>query len=928
MRRVLGLTALGMLALAGCSGSEDAPPSGGAAQVALPASAVEQIEGLLAEKAARTPAQRKIGSALLYDRQAKFKTTAGTKDRKNLLKRDADGRVLVDLKGDLAAGLGGKVEALGGKVVNVSPAHRAIRAWMFTDRLEELAGDAAVQAIRPAFLADTWRAEAPGYRAKNRVLSREERVAAVQRAIAAAEAKAPANKAPASETQVGAVTSEGSKAHGADRARKFFNTDGTGIRIGVLSDSDDFLEQSIASGDLPADVVTLPGQDGRPGTGEGTAMLQIVHDVAPGAKLFFASAFNGPESFADNIRALRFDYHCDIIVDDIIYYFESPFQDDIIALAVDDVTRDGAMYFSSAGNQGNQDDGTSSTWEGDFKPGGTLSSLPSGYTVHDFGNQAISNRMETSGGPAVLHWSDRGTLDDPQSSNDYDLFVLDGSLRNVIFASTDFQDGDDLPFEFIFELLFPEDRLVIARAPGAKTRAVRLTVFGELGISTPSNTYGHNSAPDAIGVAAVDVALAEGAEFTAGPTTQVEVFSADGPRRIFYDRDGRKLGGNPVFATGAGEERKKPELAAADGVVTTLPPSSGLNPFFGTSAAAPHAAAIAALVKAAVPTASVARVKRALNRGTLDIEGPGADRNSGAGLSSAFLALREADAKPAVFLELAAFTPGGVVLPGGSGSVSVSLVNNGGAKATAVRATLNSTTPGVVVTQRNATFPDLAPGASASSSPAFTFTVPASIGCGAAIDFSLVVTFTGIGTSPRTFNFSIATGRPGATATYAYSGPVVAIPDEDPAGVDVPIVVSDAGSVSKVRFHIDGATCSNAAGATTVGVDHSWVGDLTFKLTSPSGTTVTLIDQAGGALNGGNNFCQTVLDDTATSSIQAVLSSQAPFTGTFAPANAQSAFSGDAKAGTWTLNVSDAAFLDTGSVRAFSLEISGFDCTP
>src|SRR5262249_8429036 len=143
-------------------------------------------------------------------------------------------------------------------------------------------------------------------------------------------------------TNAGAVLSEGSTAMGAEAARRFYGVDGTGITVGVLSDSNDHMEESIATGDLPVGTIAIPGQDGRPGAGEGTAMMEIVHDVAPGAKLVFATAFNGPDSFADNIRSLRRDFHCDIIIDDVIYFEENPFQDDIIAAAVNDVTADGA----------------------------------------------------------------------------------------------------------------------------------------------------------------------------------------------------------------------------------------------------------------------------------------------------------------------------------------------------------------------------------------------------------------------------------------------------------------------------------------------------------------------------------------------------------------------------------------------------------
>src|SRR6185436_14555632 len=312
-------------------------------------------------------------------------------------------------------------------------------------------------------------------------------------------------------------------------------------------------------------------------------------------------------------------FHCDVIIDDVIYFFESPYEDDIIAQAVNDVTANGGMYFSSAGNAGNFDDGTSGTWEGDFKATGALASLPSGYTVHSFGNGAISNRIEDTpflGGPLILHWSDPGTLSLPASGNDYDLFVLDNDLRNVVVAATDIQDGDDIPFEFLGFLIPGGFRVVIAAKPGAETRAVRTVLFnGEFGISTPGATYGHNSTVDGYGVAAVDSFEAGGGEFSGGPTTPVEVFSADGPRRIFYRPDNTPINADKpgvTFASGGGNTRAKPDVSAADGVSTTLPPGSGLNPFFGTSAAAPHAGAVAALIKSALPTRTSAQIRSAL----------------------------------------------------------------------------------------------------------------------------------------------------------------------------------------------------------------------------------------------------------------------------------------------------------------------------
>ena len=94
---------------------------------------------------------------------------------------------------------------------------------------------------------------------------------------------------------------------------------GLGMKIGVLSDSvnvNGSLTNAIASGDLPANVEVL--YDAPAGADEGTAMLEIIYDVAPGASLAFNSASPGPQGFADGIQALS-AAGCQVIVDDIVY---------------------------------------------------------------------------------------------------------------------------------------------------------------------------------------------------------------------------------------------------------------------------------------------------------------------------------------------------------------------------------------------------------------------------------------------------------------------------------------------------------------------------------------------------------------------------------------------------------------------------------
>ena len=910
---------IAVFALMASASAQSAGPISGPTK--LTDSARQQITELLAEKSSRTPAQRKIGSSLIYAAKMRrgINLTPNVKMLQPLKPQRADGMVDVQIRGHVSKALLTAIEKSGGKTIYGRIDGSLVRALVPLDAVERLAARSDVRGIHEAFSAMTQQQLAK-QRAEN---LRAPLMAAVRRL------QTNAGAAPTSPVDRGSVTSQGVVAHRADLALQTFGATGAGIKIGVLSDSDDFKEQSISTGDLPADTVTVPGQDGRPGGGEGTAMMEIVHDMAPGAQIFFATAFNSPESFADNIRTLRFTYGCDIIVDDVIYFFESPFQDDIIAHAVNDVIADGGMYFASAGNQGNFNDGTSGTWEGAFKKAKNgLDTLPSGYEVQNFGAGVVSDRLETSGGPLILHWSNPGSLDNPQATDDYDLFVLDSDLRNVLVASTDIQDGDDLPFEFLGFFLSPDLQVVIAKKTGSANRTVRIEYFGgELALSTSGSTYGHSTATGAYGVAAVDVAQAGGGSFSAGPTTPIELFSADGLRRVFFDQDG-----NPYPHP---QIRKKPDLAAADGVSTTLPSFSGLNPFFGTSAAAPHAAGIAALLKSVRPTLKASAVRADLTKSALDIEAPGFDRDAGFGIVDAVATLTAAHATPVPFLDLSSVTPAeaagdgdGFIEPGESASLITELRNIGGLAPANLVGTISTVTPGVTITNASSTFPPIAPfGGTGVNNVPYAFTLSSGLACGVAPEFTLDSTYSNGNLSPQSFKFKVQTGKPGGSPTSnSFSGPPAPIPDSNPAGVNVPIVVSGLSAIATIQFSIDGTTCTTAVGATTVGIDHSWVGDLIMKLTSPSGTTVTLANRPGGTLNSGNNFCQTVFDDSAVNSIQNVAAADAPFTGSFKPASPLAAFLGEDPNGTWVLNVSDNATSDTGTVRAVTLTLGGFVC--
>jgi hypothetical protein len=913
----------------------------------LSAAAQRQISSLLREKQSRTPEQRKISSHLLYamraqrgesmtsDGSVRALNSAMSIAKSTMDASKSDGRVLVNIKAAANKELIMTIEKLGGQVQFASQKDGVVRAFMPLGSLEALASLENVKSIKSAAIEKMMHSQVTGANGMAAPFGMNglhpnfnQRAMNVRTNLKAALANfGPRAAAQDQTTNAGSVTSKGDVAQNVAAARNFFGVSGAGVKIGVLSDSVDFLAQSIASGDLPPDVTVLPGQSGVPGTGEGTAMLEIVHDMAPGAKLFFATAFNSIESFGDNIRALR-AAGCDIIVDDIIYFAESPFHDDIVSTAVNEVIADGALYFSSAGNEGNFNDGTSGTWEGDFKNSRTtLASLPGG-TLHDFGDGVISNFVEIGGLVTTLHWSDPLGASD----NDYDFFIMDNTLTTVLDASTEVQDGDDDPFEITFGAP-GGSRILIFKADGAKRRALNLCNFlGELGLATSGTIRGHAAADGAYAVAAVDVGLAGNGSFTGGPTNPVELFSSDGNRRVFYNSDGSPITpGNLLFSSNGGQLRKKPDVAAADGVATSVP---GFTPFFGTSAAAPHAAGIAALLKSAKPNIKQDRVRKALTKTALDIEAVGVDRDSGAGILDAFAALQFINATPSPVLTFGAVTTTAVggdgdnfVEPGEGGAITVALTNVGGATALGVTGTLRTSTPGVTITHPTSSFPNIGSnGQSANNITPFTFTLANNAPCGVAIDFTLTVNASNSNEGPQAVSFKVQTGQP-STTVVSYTGPPVLIRADIPNTVTIPIAVSGlSGPIGDLNFSFDGSGCTSDAGATTVGLEHSWVGDLVITLTSPQGTTVTLMNQAGGALNSGNNFCNTVLDDSAAALIQAITPAGAPFTGAFQPASPLAAFNGQNGNGTWTLTVSDVASFDGGNVRAFSLAFTSFTC--
>jgi hypothetical protein len=619
MFRLHRVSTIGLLVLS-LAGSRSAPagaalPSAGALQPA----ALSQIATLLSEKDARTPAEQKVDSNLLYafKQHSRVQLSAVAATLHTNVAINARQATLVDITAQVGDGLRKRIAALGGRIISTYPQYRSIRAELPIDQVVTIAGWEAVIFIQPAQQASSARdartaglerAPAPGVRAVPRFMP-----------LARASAAAPLEALAA--TQGITITdpvnrSQGDVAHRADQARAIYGYTGAGVKVCVLSDGVNSLASLQASGDLPP-VTVLPSAAGS--GDEGSAMLEIVHDLAPGAQLFYATAFSSLASFAANIKTLRTSYGCDVFVDDVAYFVESPFQlgqasglfsntnGGLVAQAVNEVTASGALYFSAAGNSGNRNDGTSSVWEGDFAAGGAVAGPALGVgQLHNFNpggtSQTYNTVAQSSSGPVTLFWAD------PLggSSNDYDLFLLSASGATVVSASTNLQSGAQDPFEQTNSSSSTNQRIVIVQRPGAAGRFLHVsTNRGRLQLATAGQIGGHAATLGAFGVAAAE---APAPPTVFGSDTNVETFSSDGPRRHFFSPSGAPLTPGNFSSTG-GAVVQKPDLTAADGVSCQAPT---FNPFFGTSAAAPHAAAIAALLRSARPAITNAEVRAIL----------------------------------------------------------------------------------------------------------------------------------------------------------------------------------------------------------------------------------------------------------------------------------------------------------------------------
>eukprot|EP00904_Undaria_pinnatifida_P008988 jgi/Undpi1/5219/HiC_scaffold_2.g00501.m1 len=315
----------------------------------------------------------------------------------------------------------------------------------------------------------------------------------------------------------------------------------------------------------------------------GAAALQQSGDLPP---------VDVVKTFADDIGVLADAEGCDVIVDDVGYFASPSFRDGVIANAVDAATQDNdVLYFTSAGN-----DGLAHRFVSDWDCQTILFTFdnvpcPSGVSAHVFDSSTAGVGRyllpfeSTSTAPVHLKWDDDEGSARPMAMiiwelSDGVLSIWNAAVSAVESATISIDAPGDFQTYYISVHRDGTDPL--------EAISMHLVASGDQFSSTGAmsgSIYGQPCATNAFSVAAIPFTSASGdlGAFADPEPSSVEDFSSRGPC---------------IVDAGQGlTTRNHPVTTAADGLQTST--SADFNPFFGTSAAAPVAAAIAAIIRAA-----------------------------------------------------------------------------------------------------------------------------------------------------------------------------------------------------------------------------------------------------------------------------------------------------------------------------------------
>lgn len=378
-------------------------------------------------------------------------------------------------------------------------------------------------------------------------------------------------------------------------------TTGSGVEIAIIDVGFAAWQQRQAEGELPAGVETIsfcPGGlfDGPSADNHGTAVAEIVHELAPGAKLHLICV----DSEISLGQAKDYVVGNDIpIVNHSVGWLNTsrgdgtggPGTPDAI---VADARAQGVLWINAAGNYG---DGTH--WSGQFFDPDVDDA---GLEFHNFAGDDEGNGVFLfDGGCVFLKWNDW-----PLSDQDFDLYLFDPADETTpVAASENEQDGSQEPVEAVCAETQGDYFVAIRRFNATESPRFDLIVAdgGALDYSEPAGSLVEPAtSPHALAVGAVCV-----------HTNALEDYSSRGPTI---------------------DLRTKPDVSGqASNSTATYGPAEGdcLMGFAGTSAGTAHVTGAAALLKQANPDFGPAELQTALEGKTVDVGAAGKDNDSGWG---------------------------------------------------------------------------------------------------------------------------------------------------------------------------------------------------------------------------------------------------------------------------------------------------------
>ena len=384
------------------------------------------------------------------------------------------------------------------------------------------------------------------------------------------------------------------------------SVNGSGIKVGVLSDSFNDLGGAAAdeaNGALPSTVQVLKDL-GSGGTDEGRAMMQIIHDIAPGASLAFYTAFNSEQDFANGILALA-NAGAKVIVDDVGYFDEPFFQNGVVAQAIQTVEAAGVTYVTAAGNEGGN--GYQAAWT-------PISGTFDGVSLTDaesFGGsltQTITVNNEGTGIaiPLVLEWNQAYGA----ATSDLEILVFhNGSLVDTATNRTSGESTNPwIEYDFAGSGTY---QVAVENLSGPNPGLIKEITWGDglpatISGANTGTVVGHAMTPGAITAGAVSAANTPAFGFT--PTS--ESFSSSGAgTELLFANNGTALSSPQLLSPVA--------VSGIDDIATTVP--GGLSDFFGTSASSASLAGVAALILSANPNLTPVQVEQIMEQTALSM---------------------------------------------------------------------------------------------------------------------------------------------------------------------------------------------------------------------------------------------------------------------------------------------------------------------